>query len=185
MKRICLCLIVVSMLSVSAQAGMFANSVVDYNTGGGVVNPPQNDPLNALGAPDGATASLGDGGWITVSFAGVFSDQLGDDIFVVEGGQDEDYEIFIATAAAPNTWISVGTATGDGSVDISGAPLVDYTYVKIVDDTNEGATAGPWGGADIDSVEVATVIPTPTAFLLGGIGMALSGWKLRRKRQVA
>ncbi len=97
----------------------------------------------------------------------------------------EWFNVAISTNAS--SWIDLGDVKGQPtSIDID--PIVGvtlwekYSYVRLTDILPD-QTGSPFGEADIDAVgAISTVVPVPGAFLLGTIGLAVAGRKLRRRK---
>jgi VCBS repeat-containing protein len=143
----------------------------DPNFGGGPApSPILQNPLDLLGAPDyiGGAAepsatntgafSLGNGGQATISlFPLNWFTSSGDsrpDLFIQEVGLPED--LFVEISEDGVTWIPVGMVGGCVvTVDLDAfgiTPDVQYTFIRLTDDINQGPTTGPSVGADIDAV---------------------------------
>jgi len=184
----------------------FVAAVVDYEPlfGGGPVPTVDTDPSEALGPPDSAVSpdlgsaacsciSLGRGGRITLRWLGsalTGSDSPDPDLFVFEVGPDVE-DTFVEVSEDGEVWHSVGFVFGgDSSVDIDSFGFGSdraFPFVRLTDDPNEGASAGPSVGADIDAVGAVQVQPTPvpgiSSFGLAvlSISLLLSASRLTRR----
>src|SRR5699024_3106807 len=136
----------------------FADSVVGYSPGWGVVSP-YDDPANALGAPDYSNGSsgyvsLGTGGTLDLRFTDNALTTSGDnamDLWIFEiGGQVEPTYLYLSHDGV--NWISIGQVGGSTSgVDIDafvGAGIIageSYDYVRLVD-AGVGYSGYPYAG---------------------------------------
>ncbi|HYI94287.1 MAG TPA: PEP-CTERM sorting domain-containing protein [Bryobacteraceae bacterium] len=184
----------------------FADEVVSYSPGFVGSNPttPYRGSFNAIGLPDFAGASscptqsdcqyvtLGDGGSIILRFVDNQLTGSGDnglDLWVFEiGGDVEDTFVEISTDGL--IWNPVGKVFGSTAgvdIDAFGFGLGSmFSYVRLIDDTNEGDQNGVTVGADIDAVgAISTVasnpVPEPASFALFVTGL-LAVILPRRKR---
>jgi hypothetical protein len=168
----------------------FADAIVNWAPGSDV-GAPHDDPTRALGAPDGAHLSLGDGGTVTFQFTDNSLTTSGDataDLHIFEVGAAVE-TFFVEISTNGSTWISIGTLSGQPtSIDIDAVAGVtfgaQYSFVRLTDLLNTNQTGFPYGEADIDAVgaissAAAVNLPGPGAVLLLGVG--LIGLGLRRK----
>lgn len=139
-------------------------------------------------------ASLGDGGSITLRFVDnrlTGSGTTAKDLWIFEVGPDVE-DTFVEVSQDGSTWFSVGKVFGSTSgidLDAYGFGVADqFAYVRLTDDSAEGAQSGASVGADIDavgaisSVAAPPAIPEPStyAMLLAGLaGVTL----VARRRQ--
>jgi hypothetical protein len=184
-------------------AASFADALVSYAVGGGGVTNPHQGAANATGLPDYAGAngcasqadctfvSLGDGGSVTLQFVDnrlTGSGSAALDLWVFEVGPDIE-DTFIDISKDGVTWFPVGKVFGSTAgidIDAFGFGVGDqFAFVRLTDDTNEGAQSGGTAGADIDAVgAISTVIvrvPEPGSLMLAGLGLAALT-RLRRRR---
>jgi hypothetical protein len=173
-------------------AASFADSVVTYSPGAGVVDP-YRDPSRALGVPDGSgsnAVALGNGGLIILRFTDnslTTSGNADHDLWIFEvGPQVENMQVSISTDGT--NFISVGDVSGqptgvdiDHYVSPGGVQLWErYSYVRIVD-LPPNTSSSPYAGADITAVGAissAPPIPIPaTVWLFASVlGLGGLGW---------
>lgn len=117
------------------------------------------DANASLGAPDVQTVSLGVGGKLTVRFVDNTLSGSGNslpDLRIFEADADLEGSI-VSVSANGAEWKLVGVLTGGTQtidLDAFGFDASDALYfVQIVDDPDQGPTAGPAVGADVDAVE--------------------------------
>ena len=177
----------------------FADLVVSYDplAGGGPAPTDPNflTPQEALGVPDYVSpigsVSLGRGGTIILQFTDnrlTGSDDPTPDLHIFEiGPQVED--TFVAIIQNGTDWVEIGKVFGaTSSIDIDqfGFGTDDeFSFVRLIDDFNEGGATGATVGADIDAVgaisTVAAPVPVPAALPLFGFGMMWLARASRRK----
>lgn len=185
----------------------FADAVISYQPGLAGADPAARyqGAANALGAPDypGASCataatcdfvSLGVGGELVLRFTDnvlTGSGTSADDLWIFEIGPDvEDTTVDVSTDGI--TWLSVGKVTGSTrgiDIDFFGYGTSSaFSYVRLIDDPNEGDTGGASVGADIDAVGAITTrpvtngVPEPGTWALMILGFGLAGAGLRRRR---
>lgn len=178
----------------------FADAVVSCApniSGAGQPTAPYRDCSRAIGAPDVSSpginyVSLGDGGSIALRFVDnslTGSGNSDNDLWIFEIGPDvEDTFVWISGNGAD--WSPVGKVTGSTrgiDIDAFGFGLGQYfSYVKLLDDTNEGDQSGSTVGADIDAVGAISSappvsVPEPATLLLMLSGVGASLWSRRRR----
>ncbi len=187
----------------------FADEVVNYTQGTGVLGSQYTDPAQALGLPDVDFASaqqclfspspencrfvsMGDGGSLTVRFTDNFLNGDGtpaNDLYVLEVGEAEGSTVEVSPDGS--AWTLVGTIPPGNSgqiavfsygfdIDAFGFGINDMVNFVRLTDSNFGDTSNP-PGSDFDAIgAIQTVIPVPAAVWLFGSGLGLLGW-LRRK----
>ncbi|MEL6680219.1 MAG: VPLPA-CTERM sorting domain-containing protein [Pseudomonadota bacterium] len=181
----------------------FADSVKSLNFG----NPqPTNtsslNPLNAVGAPDSTSVSLGRGGVIVVEFtdnALTGSGNSDADLHIFEIGSDVE-DTFVEISQDGINFIDVGKVFGStSSIDIDPFLAAEgllssalFTFVRLTDDPNEGQSSGQFVGADIDAVgaissappptPIVAPVPLPAGLVLGATAFAALGVARRRRK---
>jgi hypothetical protein len=188
-------------------AASFADTVVTYTPGmvGGQPTEPYRGEFNALGFPNYAGAntassqaactfvSLGDGGRIVLRFDDNKLTGSGDnrlDLWVFEVGPDIE-DTFVDISKDGLIWHSVGKVFGSTAgidIDAFGFTHADqFAFIRLTEDTNEGAQSGATVGADIDAVgaisTVLTPAPVPGTFGLMGSGLLALFLRLRQPRR--
>jgi hypothetical protein len=143
------------------------------------------DAANALGLPDYSNrqnfASLGLGGSLVLRFTEGALTGSGDsafDLIVAEVGPDvEDTLVWIS--ANGTDWISLGRVAGGTTgvdLDAFGFDQHDaFSFVRLMDDPNQGLRSGLTVGADIDSVAVARSMQAPEPSVLVLLATGLTG----------
>ncbi len=118
-------------------------------------------PTMALGGADDVAFSLGVSGYAAFEFgeATPILDGPGNDLRVVEKGDDEGYAVLVAQEWT-GPWQSLGNGSGTQEFDLAGSGL-DEAYYVLVRDDGDGANTGPAPGADIDAIEVFPVCAAP------------------------
>lgn len=140
---------------------VFATEVLDHSVGIDV-GAPHDLPNEALGIPDGEEYSgffaLGNGDFCTGRVDLAFDDaQLADapgpDLIVHETeGIDEQAYLFLGDG---DDWIDAGEFFGTAEIDIAGLSARGrFTAVRICSATDRPITFAPWGGYDLDAVEL-------------------------------
>jgi hypothetical protein len=179
-------------------ASSFADAVVSYDPsfgGGTIPAPTYRNPSQALGtpnfgdAPDPTYVSLGAGGRIVLRFTDNSLTGSGNsnlDLWIFEIGPDVE-DTFVDVSKDGINWFAVGKVFGSTSgidLDAFGFGTSDFfSFVRLTDDINEGATSGTTVGADIDAVGAISTappvpppgrVPEPGTLLLAGLGLALA-----------
>jgi hypothetical protein len=176
-------------------AASFADVVVSYDP---VIKnnepmPSVRDSSQALGIPNGAYVSLGDGGSITLRFTDnslTASGNSNKDLWIFEVGPDVE-DTYVEISKDGSAWHAVGKVLGSTSgidIDAFGWTQTDFfSFVRLTDDTNEGDQTGGTVGADIDAVGAISSAPPvqtpePATMLLLGFGLVgLAGVRRFRK----
>lgn len=188
----------------------FADALVSYQPGLAGADPSAGyqGALNSLGAPNynagsscATTAtcdfvSLGVGGVLVLQFTDnvlTGSNSVADDLFIFEIGPDVE-DTTVELSSDGTTWFSVGAVTGSTrgiNIDAFGyGTSSSFSFVRLTDVANEGATSGGSVGADIDAVgaistrAVGPPIPEPSTWALLIAGFGLAGARLRARRRV-
>ena len=170
----------------------YANQVLSYDSMG-LASGPWSDPTNALGAPDYANhsnfTSLGVGGSLVLGFGNgalTGSGTSAPDLVVSEVGPDVE-DMFAYVSSNGTDWQSLGRVAGGTTgidLDSFGFGVNDaFSFVKLVDDPNQGLRTGATAGADIDAVAVVNSdpppVPEPGTMVLMATGLV--GLVARRK----
>ncbi len=153
--------------SLDSNADAFADSVVSANINQGNVGNIQDDPLAALGAPDGWYLSMGgycsanpDSSTLILDMGPdqeSITDGPGVDFEVLEigsvsGGVDEPFEVYVAQSPG-GPWAYLGTGSGDSFFDLAGSGFCEARYVRLVDlSTATCNTASQVPGSDIEAL---------------------------------
>lgn len=173
----------------------FADVVFDYSPV--IIANEPTEPFrigtNALGLPNNASASLGDGGSITLQFTDNLltgSGTSADDLWIFEIGPDvEDTFVFVSTDGI--TFLPVGAVGGSTSgVDLDAfgfGPASQFRYVRLIDDGAKDDQTGRSVGADIDALGAISTIPVssvpePGTLLLFAVGAAAVGVRRSGRR---
>jgi hypothetical protein len=181
----------------------FADGVTSYLPAVPGPSAPHQGADNALGAPNYANVnscastascsfvSLGDGGTLIVEFVDnrlTGSGTSAFDLWIFEVGPDVE-DTFVSISKDGITYFDVGKVLGSTrgiDIDSFGWGVNDqFRFVKLIDDTNEGAQgSGGTVGADIDAVgaisSVAAPVPEPETWALMLFGAAALAWQRRR-----
>ena len=148
----------------------WANIYDPYPQAGGsnFINNPT-EVISALGPTDGKFASLGKGGSVSIDMAesGEIMNGPGNDFTVTEAITPEGYSVYVASSGEYGvSWVSLGSATGNASFDLSTGGVQRARYVKIVDD-NVGSATEQNPGFDLDSIQTLHAVQDAT-FVLSG-----------------
>jgi hypothetical protein len=179
-------------------ASSFADAVASFDPiiKNGQPTAPYLNSAEALGVPDDASVSLGDGGSITLTFTnnsltGSGSSAL--DLWIFEIGADVE-DTFVEISKDGSAWFSVGKVSGSTAgidIDAFGFGVNDlFAYVRLTDDSAEGGQTGASVGADIDAVGAissgVSTVPEPGSMallagaVLGGLFMGARRRTLKR-----
>lgn len=171
------------MLISTAQATMWATSVVDADQNGDTVDAARSFTSKALGEANNSFYSLGKGGYIIFSFDNDFGTD--GSVFEITYGTRSSYvetaNIFVSYRGSDFEFAtSVDNQSTTGSF-FSLPTVGPYDQLKIVDTSS----IKNGDGFDIDAVSVnAAPVPEPATMLLFGIGLAgLAGTQLRRRKK--
>ncbi|MGZ8259665.1 MAG: PEP-CTERM sorting domain-containing protein [Caldimonas sp.] len=163
-----------------------------YRNGGAALGAPNYGPGNTE-CPTAAACpyvSLSDGGALTLEFVDnrlTGSGNTNLDLWVFEIGPDVE-DTFVAISKDGVEFFSVGKvfgATAGIDIDAFGFGIGDqFRFIRLIDDTNDGAQSGITVGADIDAVgAISTVatpaIPEPETWALMMLGVAALGARRR------
>lgn len=107
----------------------------------------------AIGAPDGASYSLGKSGWIILDMGKTIFDGPGSEIRVHEGDDDPEYYTCFAAMSMDGPWTTLGNGYGSTTFNFSTANLSKARYIRILD-SGSGAGSGDNAGFDLDAIEV-------------------------------
>lgn len=141
----------------------FADKVELYTPGKPEPARPHRHEDKSLGPPDHSSAgistvSLGKGGVIVLRFTDnvlTGSGSTNKDLWIFEAGPDVE-DTFVDISKDGVEWFPVGKVTGGTrGIDIDKfgfGPEAKFSYVRLTDDPNEGASTGVSVGADIDAV---------------------------------
>lgn len=158
----------------------YANEVVSYTPGSGITDANASNPSNALGVEDAAFVSLGHGGSITLKFSLPAAPSSSAEILVIEIEHNEGAHFEVSEDGT--TYVSLGSGSGNVSLDISGTGLSLVRYIRITDD-NDGVPSEPQGGFDLDAVEVFSCTeeppPPPPPPPAGDEGCTPGYWKTK------
>ncbi len=146
---------------------------------------------NALGSPDYADrkhfVSLGLGGSIVIGFepgALTGSGTAAPDLLVSEVGPDRE-DTFGWVSGDGTNWLSIGRVGGGATaidLDALGFGVNDsFSFLRLMDDPNQGLRDGLTVGADIDSVAAVNSNPVPEPGALILLSSGLVGLVARRK----
>jgi hypothetical protein len=171
-------------------ARSFADAVVSYDVHDATgVDPPNDDPQSALGAPD--YGQNGEEGYVSLGNApetGTTSELIlrfddnalvdvpGDDLYIFEIGTSVEATI-VAVSPDGKTWYDLGRIEGaTRGIDLAafpGVPKVQMRYVRLNDFLDGETSEAPFGGPDIDAVgAIGSVAASPVE---AGAGDAAAG----------
>lgn len=178
----------------------FADAVASYApviSASGQPTPANRDSSQSIGAPNGNSVSLGDGGTIILEFTNnrlTGSGTSALDLWIFEIGPDVE-DTFVSISKDGITYVDVGKVFGATSgidIDLFGFGIADeFRFVRLRDDPDEGDQSGASVGADIDSVgaissvirpPVVTPIPEPETWALMLVGLGALGVIARRRK---
>ena len=140
---------------------VFATEVLDHSVGL-EVGAPHDLPNETLGNPENEAYSgffaLGNGdlctGRVDLTFGDAqLADAPGPDLIVHETeGYDEQAHLYLGDG---NDWIDAGEFSGTAAIEIAGlSARGSFTKVRICSATDRPITFAPWGGYDLDAVEL-------------------------------
>lgn len=180
----------------------FADAVFSFTPGvPPATDPNYTDPTAAIGVPDylnpNGSVSLGRGGELILRFTDNSLTGSGDsaaDLHIFEIGPDVE-DTFVAISRNGLDFIDVGKVSGStSSIDIDPFlaslgldAFMQFSFVRLIDDPNEGASSGITVGADIDAVGAisssapVSQVPLPASGLLLLSAAAFGALRFRRK----
>ncbi len=169
----------------------FADAVVAYNPGSGIINDSAANPQAVLGPPDfsgnvndGSFLSLGCDGSVIIQFTdNAVVDVAGPDLYVFEVGPNIE-GMSLAVSEDGTHWVDLGgIGGGRAEVDMAGlvAPDASFRFVRLTDDGIDCGTR--FAGADIDAV--AAIGSTLRFVLDGAVLFAVDSTALRPDAQEA
>jgi hypothetical protein len=149
----------------------------------------RDDPLNALGAPDGDFFEIGFGSTVDLTFGVGFNTSAS--VFEVTFNSvpsfPESVDLYVGDAGTFQFITSVSNLSAQGGVTVALPSVGSFDTVRLIDTSPlsssiESDAYGPLGGFDLAGVRVAP-IPLPAAgwMLLAGLG----GLAMVRRRQKA
>ncbi len=149
----------------------------------------RDNPLNALGATDGAFFELGFRGTADFTFGTRFANTI--EITEVTFGSPSNFpeavKVYVGDGGLFQfvTELTNVAAQGGGVISLAGLIGTSFDTVRLVDASPLSSTAqsdafGPLGGFDIDSIRVAPV-PLPAAGVM--LLTALGGMAFMRRRR--
>jgi hypothetical protein len=158
----------------------FADRVITFAPGSDVGAPHDNGDL-ALGPPDGAHLSIGDGGQVILQFTDNSLTTSGDDaedLWIFEVGNV--VEVFnVAISVDNENYVDLGSLSGQPTgIDIDAVsgviPGTRYSFVRLTD-AGGNQTGSPFGEADIDAVGAISSAPPVSVPEPGTLGLLAVG----------
>ncbi|MBN1198780.1 MAG: T9SS type A sorting domain-containing protein [Bacteroidales bacterium] len=108
-----------------------------------------------IGPPDSVNYSLGKSGYIIMDMGDTIYNGDGDDFQVFEGDLTPEGYYCYVSLYMDGPWISMGSAAGTASFDLSDGPASGIRYIKLTDD-GDGVTNANDAGFDLDAIEILT-----------------------------